>query len=186
MTGSTDIGEDTLAQARAWARAWKHSAKEWRDWADANAPCIQAGVKAAALKAGYPTIHDVNDNPCGNCGCRPCMCGMPGFVTYRGYTLEQALASVGPGWGPLVRTAFRLVRGRVPIVQVKEKYGTLRIYFSGYGVLDDGVHTPVDVHTLEMALETASSHICELCGRPGTLREGGWWVTRCDECEAKP
>src|SRR3990167_9640642 len=34
---------------------------------------------------------------CGNCGCAPCMCGAPGFVTYRGYTRSQAKHSVGKG-----------------------------------------------------------------------------------------
>jgi len=124
---------------------------------------------------------------CSDCGCAPCMCAMPGFVTYKGYSLEQALASVGPGWGPLVRTAFTLIEGLpTKVLQVKEKYGTLRMYFSDYGVFSKDKHSvDVDIGTLEDVLDEASSHICELCGRPGTLREGGWVVTRCDECEAK-
>ena len=124
---------------------------------------------------------------CSDCGCAPCHCDTPGFVTYRGYSLEQALASVGPGWGPLVRTAFTLIKGLpTKVVQVKEKYGTLRMYFSDYGVFSKDKHSvDVDIGTLEDVLDVASSHICELCGRPGTLRDGGWVVTRCDECEAK-
>lgn len=56
--------------------------------------------------------------------------------------------------------------------QIKEKYATLRWYFDGP---DDGIADIIE------AAELLSGHICEKCGRPGKLREGGWMSTRCDE-----
>jgi hypothetical protein len=48
----------------------------------------------------------------------------------RGYTLEEALVAVGPGWAPLVEEAWRAVTAvGGGVVQVKEKFGALRLYF---------------------------------------------------------
>ena len=45
-----------------------------------------------------------------------------------GYTLEDALAAVGPGWATLVTAAHRrLTLAGARIAQVKEKFGGLRI-----------------------------------------------------------
>lgn len=56
--------------------------------------------------------------------------------------------------------------------QIKEKYATLRWYVDGP---DDGIEDILE------AAELLSGHICEKCGRPGRLREGGYFTTRCDE-----
>lgn len=61
-------------------------------------------------------------------------------------------------------------------VQIKEKFGSLRIYMNYYfpeieKLIDDAV---------KKADET-----CERCGQPGELRQGGWWRTLCDSCEEK-
>ena len=102
----------------------------------------------------------------------------PGFVTYRGYSREMALASVGKGWASLVDMVFdALDKSTAPIkvVQVKEKYGTLRVYtdYSGIPSIDDAIEEA----------ERLSHITCEACGKEGTLREGGWWQTLCDECD---
>jgi len=60
--------------------------------------------------------------------------------------------------------------------QIKEKFGGLRIYFSGG---DDYVEGVVD-----MAGEY-SYKICEVCGNPGKPNKGGWIVTLCDNCRNK-
>ena len=59
-------------------------------------------------------------------------------------------------------------------VQVKEKFGTLRIYMTHYNEL-------IDEATKEA--EEASAITCEECGEPGSYRDDRYWkVTECDEC----
>ena len=57
--------------------------------------------------------------------------------------------------------------------QIKEKYGTLRIYFSGGDEYVEGL--------VSMA-EAISGKICEVCGNKGQLNKGGWISTLCDIC----
>lgn len=60
--------------------------------------------------------------------------------------------------------------------QVKEKFGTLRFYMSGGNDFIDGA--------IDMA-ETHSAHICEICGKSGSLEKNrGWWKTLCEEHRA--
>lgn len=58
--------------------------------------------------------------------------------------------------------------------QIKEKFGTLRVYSSGGDEFCSGV--------IAMA-EVMSSLTCEECGMPGKTRGEGWIVTLCDDCE---
>lgn len=86
----------------------------------------------------------------------------------------------GSGWAGIIRGLCRILDGResnVRFTQIKEKWGTLRIY-AQHG--DDGF---VD-GAIRMA-EEASAHICEVCGRPGEVRRGGWISTLCDECHGR-
>lgn len=57
--------------------------------------------------------------------------------------------------------------------QVKEKYGGLRVYFTGG---DDYVEGLVSM------AESFSYKICEVCGDRGSPNEGGWISTLCDKC----
>lgn len=57
--------------------------------------------------------------------------------------------------------------------QVKEKYGGLRIYFTGGDDYVDGV--------IGMA-EEYSYKVCEICGNAGKPNKGGWITTLCDSC----
>lgn len=57
--------------------------------------------------------------------------------------------------------------------QVKEKYGGLRIYFSGGDDYVDGL--------VSMA-EDYSYKVCEVCGNAGKPNKGGWITTLCDNC----
>lgn len=57
--------------------------------------------------------------------------------------------------------------------QIKEKFGGLRIYYSGGDDYVDGI--------ISMA-EEMSYKICERCGCPGTPNKQGWIITLCDTC----
>ena len=58
--------------------------------------------------------------------------------------------------------------------QVKEKFGGLRIYFSGG---DDYVEGLVSM------AETMSYKICEVCGEKGSSNDQGWIRTLCENCK---
>jgi hypothetical protein len=57
--------------------------------------------------------------------------------------------------------------------QVKEKYGGLRVYFTGGDNYVEGV--------IGMA-EEYSYKVCEVCGNSGKPNKGGWITTLCDSC----
>ena len=119
----------------------------------------------------------------------------PGFVVYerapgqQGYDLALAKRSVGKGWHVLLEEVFAAMAfhkdknptlgwNDVEIIQVKEKYGSLRIYYSG-----GNNHVAGHIE----CLETLSAHFCEVCGMPGSLRtDRSWYLTLCDQCSAKP
>lgn len=89
---------------------------------------------------------------------------------------------VGKGWHPLLYVFARNVdylvsKGEMPEVQfsqIKEKFGGLRLYFSGG-----------NDETLRMAamMEDLSYKMCEVCSRnvDKPLSQGGWYSTRCEE-----
>jgi hypothetical protein len=60
--------------------------------------------------------------------------------------------------------------------QVKEKFGTLRFYYSGGDDVIEG---------LVMMAESMSHRTCELCGNLGQLRSKGRQQTLCSSCEVK-
>lgn len=73
----------------------------------------------------------------------------------------------------------RLVPDAVPQVtldQVKEKFGTLRFYYTGG---DDYVRGLVSM------AESMSAVTCEVCGKPGTSNNSGWIRTVCEEHRVK-
>lgn len=97
-----------------------------------------------------------------------------GRVNYKGYTREDALISVGSGWAQLINRVFdklASIKGTVKIVQVKEKFGGLRIY-TDYGnvELDKVIH--------DVGIESVTT--CEQCGIAGKIRGDSWYKTLCD------
>ncbi len=92
---------------------------------------------------------------------------------------------VGPGWAGLLGKLFddvaRIVRPtgrRVVIGQIKEKFGTLRFYWSG--PFDRETSDRID-EAVDLA-EFRSACTCEECGARGSLRVArGWYAVRCDE-----
>lgn len=91
-------------------------------------------------------------------------------------TEEQAVACVGRGWESLVRRVYNAKAGigtPVGIIQVKEKWGGLRIYTDYY---DE------QLEPIIMKVGEESTTICETCGAPaGLVKNGGWYQTRCEE-----
>jgi hypothetical protein len=74
---------------------------------------------------------------------------------------------------------FREVPESIPQVtldQVKEKFGTLRFYYSGG---DDYISGMVSL------AESLTGVTCESCGNVGERRGGGWVHTYCTPCEEK-
>ena len=74
---------------------------------------------------------------------------------------------------------MRVVPESIPQVtldQVKEKFGTLRFYYTGG---DDYIRGLVSM------AESMSAVTCETCGNPGKQTRGGWIRTLCEE-HAKP
>jgi hypothetical protein len=63
---------------------------------------------------------------------------------------------------------------QVIVAQVKEKFGTLRFYYSGG---DD------EISGMVRMAEAMSAVTCEQCGSPGEQRHGGWIRTLCDHHE---
>lgn len=55
--------------------------------------------------------------------------------------------------------------------QIKEKYGGLRLYFTGG---DDYVEGLVSM------AEAISYYVCEICGNKGEANKGGWISVRCE------
>ena len=57
--------------------------------------------------------------------------------------------------------------------QIKEKYGTLRVYM---------MSTTDEIEDLIEEYEVLSETVCELCGSPGKINDDGWISVRCDTC----
>lgn len=64
------------------------------------------------------------------------------------------------------------VRQDVVVLQVKEKYGTLRIYVSYY---------TEEIDNIVKEAEKKSCKTCETCGKEGKLRGSRWFYTACDK-----
>jgi hypothetical protein len=87
----------------------------------------------------------------------------------------------GDGWFNIINVACSVIATYTEhgkntnflFTQIKEKYGTLRMYSNGGDDYTDGV--------IAMA-EAMSAYTCELCGAPGKLGGVGWLTTRCDKC----
>jgi len=87
-------------------------------------------------------------------------------------TREDAKKSVGPGWGSLIDKIYDFLPESSFVLQVKEKYGTLRFYVD----TDEKILDKIE------EIEKESEKICEICGKEGLLRTDlGWWLTLCDE-----
>lgn len=92
-----------------------------------------------------------------------------------GYTLVEGLESVGKGWATLIHVLFVSKPTHVEIVQVKEKFGQLRVY------IDPSSDAFANIAA---AVEKVSELICEDCALPGTMTtDRGWMLTLCPVCK---
>lgn len=95
----------------------------------------------------------------------------------------EGLPECGPGWRDLtdrccvrIRTALDADGGIFRFSQIKEKYGWIRMYWTGR--LSPEASARVE-EAMDLA-EARSGCTCEICGEAGVLRKGGWPTTRCD------
>jgi len=77
---------------------------------------------------------------------------------------------------PLVAAFEQASGSQFEVLQVKEKFGGLRVYVND---ANDAIRLRIETAVHE------SFHTCELCGRAGELREDSWIKTLCDEHETK-
>ena len=84
--------------------------------------------------------------------------------------------AIGPGWEPVVEKAIDAIEDHGGfIMQVKEKFGGLRIYTQG------GDREAID--DIIRDAESKTTVMCEDCGNVGTIRNiGGWLKTLCETC----
>ena len=95
--------------------------------------------------------------------------------------------AIGKGWYPLIEKLSEVIQSHIDhlhkqgkecpqviVEQVKEKFGTLRFYYTGGDEYIAGL--------VSMA-ESMSGVTCEGCGNPGERRGGGWVHTYCKTCE---
>lgn len=105
-----------------------------------------------------------------------------------GYTLEEALASVGAGWWPLVREGMAAAaRAGAQVVQVKEKFGGVRIYAHSPDTMPFPPMAWAALREVLIAVTDRSEHTCERCGAeapagPRGSSTAGWIKTVCDAC----
>lgn len=82
----------------------------------------------------------------------------------------------GDGWYDLIDKMMEEISAlkleNFYFTQIKEKFGTLRVYTNFYNE---------DVEAIIMKYENISAVTCEVCGKPGTINEGGWLKVRCEE-----
>lgn len=90
--------------------------------------------------------------------------------------LPDNLDQVGPGWSQILLDLHQQLVQEAPdygVNQVKEKFGTLRVYLDCWGEsIDEYVRIA----------ERRSGETCEACGAAGTLRtDRRWYLTMCDD-----
>lgn len=83
--------------------------------------------------------------------------------------------SCGPGWTDLLHATLEWTQqvdsGRWKLSDIKEKYGTVRLYHSGrISAIADEILDAAD---------HLSGSVCDRCGRPGRTGGNGWISTRC-------
>lgn len=95
---------------------------------------------------------------------------------------DQFYFECADGWFDLLDTlSFHIINELKPgdeinVAQIKEKFGTLRFYYSCRSESYNSIASAV------MFAERFSAKICEDCGNSGRVRRGGWIRTLCDQC----
>jgi len=90
----------------------------------------------------------------------------------------------GRGWYPLIYELLNKLQAiedrdgiGLEITQIKEKFGGLRVYTN---IGTDEIWNLIEEYGEK------SFTICEICGKPGKLRNNhGWYTTLCDSCQER-
>ena len=89
---------------------------------------------------------------------------------------EEIKSCAPKGWGKIIDKILDVLPEDVRIAQIKEKYGSLRLY--SYGASEE-------IDDLIIEAERESSVTCELCGDPAvTDWDRGWVTTLCEKCKS--
>ena len=107
----------------------------------------------------------------------------PYMFNYEGSdNIQQSLLPFGfeccDGWYGILKELVEKIAQidkdkTVKVVQVKEKFGTLRFYIEGGSK---------EIYDLIDKAETKSETTCEYCGAEGRSRGYSWAITLCDNC----
>jgi len=98
----------------------------------------------------------------------------------------------GFGWYDILNRTFlkihklcrqENIHGRVRVVQIKEKFGGLVIYYEFNGVVNHICKEMIAKYIRDAEVEAYIT--CETCGKPGKLIKKGWWKTICWKCRLK-
>lgn len=98
---------------------------------------------------------------------------------YSEFIPDSTYFECGIGWYDILDGLFSKIKdlglpsgeyGPLKVDQIKEKFGTLRVYMNYY---DERVESLID------AAEVESARTCEYCGKEGDLDSRGWWKTVC-------
>jgi hypothetical protein len=110
----------------------------------------------------------------------------PYMFRYRGWDNKQESLmgfgfECGDGWFKLLENLITKISSiddyqKIKVIQVKEKFGTLRFYYDGGYEIHDQVDDLIN------EAEEESAVTCEACGKPGTTNTDGWISCLCDEC----
>mgnify|MGYP006276859103 CR=1 FL=1 len=102
------------------------------------------------------------------------------------YGIELPGLAIGPGWLHLVQhfleeaKACGLLRD-LRVLQIKEKFGELRIYYR----CESDYPSCNYLRRRVRKITDASQGVCEVCGKPGAHRtRGSLHLTRCERCYA--
>jgi len=69
--------------------------------------------------------------------------------------------------------------GEIELLQVKEKFGELRVYYRLKKLEGNAIAA---IARAINETQEASTHVCEVCGRPSTLLPNNQMKTRCVTC----
>jgi len=97
------------------------------------------------------------------------------FVDAEGYSRSICYED---GWKHLVEPLLvELEQLGGKVLQVKEKFGGLRFYYS----LEETNPVALEFAQKVDKAEAQSFEMCEMCGQPGERRSGGWIKMLCDQ-----
>ncbi len=175
-TGLRQLLQDVVAGNASYKAILVYDVSRWGRFQDTDA---SAHYEFLCKSAGVP-VHYCAEM-FGNDGSLPSL-----IMKALKRTLMSSGFTHGDGWfdilwrlcgdlEPLV-AAFEQATGRqFEVLQVKEKFGGLRVHVNH---ANDAIRQCIEAAVQE------SLHTCEVCGQPGKRREGGWINTLCDEHDA--